>query len=158
DLVSGKELAVKRSCLDLELVLTLGELFEQTGSSARVFVGESNQGRAFERVVEDREFGAFNSALEQGVTYDTYVNASLAGLFTESGHCAYSHTTGIGHDSGQSDFGSLVDFSDDGFLVFEFNCHGFTPGFYRFIWPRPDVVLVSDSVTNREHHLRGLVF
>jgi hypothetical protein len=89
-----------------------------------VFVGESNQGRASERVVEDTEFSASNSALEQGVTYNTYVYASFTSLFTESGHCAYSHTTGISHDSGQSDFGSLVDFSDDGLLVFEFNCHG----------------------------------
>jgi hypothetical protein len=71
---------------------------------------------------------AFNGAAQQGVTYDTYVYASFAGLFTESGHSADSHATGISHDSGKTGFGSLVDFSDDGLFVFEFNCHGFTPG------------------------------
>lgn len=106
-----------------------------------------DQGRAFEHVVEHVELGAFNGALEQGVTYDFHVHTSFAGLFTESGHGAYGHATGIGHDSGQGSFGSLVDFSDDGLLVFEFNCHGFTPGCYRFVQPGPDVVLVSDSVT-----------
>lgn len=90
-----------------------------------MFLGERNQGRASEHVVEDTEFSVGNSALEQGVTYNTYVNASFTSLFTESGHRAYCYATGISHDSGQSDFGSLVDFSDDGLLVFEFNCHGF---------------------------------
>src|SRR5207253_1579655 len=125
DLISCEELALERSCLDLELVLTFGEFLEQTGSSARMLVGERDQGRASEHVVENTVFSVSNSALEQGVTYNTYVNTSFTSLFTESGHRAYCYATGISHDSGQSDFGSLVDFSDDGLLVFEFNCHGF---------------------------------
>src|SRR5690606_34627513 len=129
-----------------ELVLTLGEILEDTGSSARMFVGERNQGRAFEHVVEHVELSAFNGAAQQGVTHNAYVHTRSAGLFTESGHSTYGHATGISHDSGQGSFGSLVDFSDDGLLVFEFNCHGFTPGCYRFVQPEPDGVLVSDSV------------
>ncbi|MNR10664.1 hypothetical protein D3C85_1269270 [compost metagenome] len=89
-----------------------------------MFIGERNQGRAFEHVVEHFELSAGNGAASQGVTYDTHVYASFAGLFTESGHSGYGHATGISHDSGQASFGSLVDFSDDGLLVFEFNCHG----------------------------------
>ena len=91
-----------------------------------MFIGKCDQGRAFEHVVEHVELSAFNSALEQGVTHDFHVYTSRSGLFTESGHCADGHATGISHDSGQTGFGSLVDFSDDGLLVFEFNCHGFT--------------------------------
>ena len=34
---------------------------------------------------------------------------------------------------------------------------GLTPACYRFIRSKPNVVLVSDSVRNREHHLRRLV-
>ncbi|CRM88782.1 hypothetical protein [Pseudomonas sp. 22 E 5] len=90
-----------------------------------MFLGKRDQSRASEHVVEDTVFSVSNSALEQGVTYNTYVYASFTSLFTESGHSAYCHTTGISHDSGQSSFGSLVDFSDDGLLVFEINCHGF---------------------------------
>src|SRR5690606_30824820 len=106
-------------------VLTLGEILEDTGSSARMLSGKRNQGRAFEHVVEHVELSAFNSAAQQGITYDTYVDACSAGLFTESGHGPYSHAAGISHDSGKGSIGSLVDFSDDGFLVFEFDCHGF---------------------------------
>ncbi|KTC42209.1 hypothetical protein AO269_09785 [Pseudomonas putida] len=90
-----------------------------------MFVGEGDQGRASEHVVQNTVRSVCNSALEQGVTYDTYVYASFTSLFTESGHSAYCYATGISHDSGQSNLGSLVDFSDDGLLVFKFNCHGF---------------------------------
>ncbi len=111
-----------------------------------MLVGECDQGRAFEHVVEHVELSAFNGALEQGVTHDTHVHASFAGLFTESGHGPHGHATGIGHDSGQGSTGSLVDFSDDGLLVFEFDCHGF----YSWMLPVHPVetgrVLVSDSV------------
>lgn len=48
DLIGCEELTLEGSRLDLELVLTLGELTEDTSGSARMFVGESDQGRAFE--------------------------------------------------------------------------------------------------------------
>src|SRR5690606_13828638 len=124
NLVRCEELALKRSCLALELVLTLGKLFEDTGSSARMLFVEGNQGRAGELIVENTVRGVTDSALEQGVTYDTYVHASFTRLFTESGHSTHCHATGISHDCGKGAFGSLVDFSDDGLLVFESNCHG----------------------------------
>src|SRR5690606_4926089 len=91
DLIGCEELALECSGLDLELVLTLGEFLEDTGGSARMLVGERNQGRAFEHVVEHFELSAGNGAASQGVTYDTYVYASFAGLFTESGHSGYGH-------------------------------------------------------------------
>ena len=90
-----------------------------------MFIRECNQGRASEHVVEDTVFSVSNSALQQCVTYNTYVNTSFTSLFTESGHSANCHAAGISHNSRQGNFGSLVDFSDDGLLVFEFNCHGF---------------------------------
>ncbi len=60
DLVSRDELAFERGGLDLELVLTLGEILEDTGGSARMLLGKRDQGRALEGVVENVERRAFN--------------------------------------------------------------------------------------------------
>src|SRR5690606_38016877 len=69
DLVSCKVIAFKRGCLDLELVLALGEVLEQAGSGARMLIGKRDQSRTDKDVVQALVFGTFNSTTQQGVTY-----------------------------------------------------------------------------------------
>lgn len=119
---------------------------EDMSGSVWMFVGESDQGWVFEYVVEYVELGVFNGVFEQGVMYDFYVYISFVGFFMEFGYGVYGYVMGIGYDSGQGSFGSFVDFSDDGFFVFEFNCYGFIFGCYCFVQLGLDVVLVFDLV------------
>src|SRR5690606_32570825 len=131
DLVSCKVIAFTRGCLDLELVLALGEFLEQAGSGARMLVGKRDQSRTDKDVVQALVLGTFNSTTQQGVTYDTYVHASFASVFAQTSHGSYAYTAGISHNGRQRTFGSFVDFSDDGLFVFELDCHGFYSWIYH---------------------------
>ena len=131
DLRSFKEVAFKGCGLDLECALTLGELFEQTGSCTGMFVREGDKSRTYKDVVQAHKIGTFNSATHQRVTYNSYVHTSFTRIFTQTSHSSNAHAAGISHNSGERTFGSFVDFSDDGFLVFELNCHGFYSWIYH---------------------------
>ena len=52
--------------------------FVQTGGSARMLVGECNQGRTHKGFIQACVISAFNSATQRSVTYNTYVNTSFA--------------------------------------------------------------------------------
>src|SRR5690606_15332818 len=114
---------VKSAGLDFELLVRFGKLFEQTSGSARVFVGESNQGRTSQYVVQAREFGTFNRTTQQGVTHNAHVHTGFTSGFTQDGHLVYSHAARIGYNCGQGAFGSLVDFRNNCLSVFESQCH-----------------------------------
>ena len=94
-------------------------------------MGEGDKSRTCKDVVEALVLRTFNSATHQCVTYYTYGHTSFARIFAQTSHSSNAHAAGISHNSGERTFGSFVDFSDDGFLVFELNCHGFYSWIYH---------------------------
>jgi hypothetical protein len=92
-----------------------------------VFVGKGNQGWADKRVFDTLIRSAFNSATSQGVADNFHPHATGASFRTQSIHLSYGDTAGIRNNSGKSALCSLLDFSDNRFLVFESYCHKFSP-------------------------------
>ncbi len=96
-----------------------------------MLVGKRDQSRTHKGFVQALVLGTFDRTTQQGVTYNAYVNASFTCILAETSHSSNGHTAGISHNGRQRTFGSFVDFSDDGFFVFELNCHGFYSWIYH---------------------------
>src|SRR5690606_29568004 len=94
---------------DIQLGIVLGELLEQTGSSAHVVLGhrQTNEARANQRVVQQRKVRIFQGATRQGVTNNAQINVVLAGLVTQSGDLRYGKASVVGDHSRESTVGGF---------------------------------------------------
>src|SRR5699024_9233582 len=89
--------------------------------------------------------GTANSDFGQVVTNNLQTHILSTSLGTQSRHVARGNTTIVSQNHRQSTTGSLVDFSDDRFLVFESNCHWISPRFSRVYPYKPIITLREPS-------------
>jgi len=155
-----KEVAFKGCGLDLECAPDSWRLFEQTGSLHGMFVREGDK----ESDLQERRFRTQNRYLQQRDASACYVQTrtytrglqrasfNAEPVISSNAHNAAGHQPPTG---GERTFGSFVDFSDDAFLVFELNCHGFYSLDLTIESPRATCFWVfgSQPALNREHHL-----
>src|SRR5690606_32525843 len=103
------------------------ELLEDTGSRTWVFVGKGNESRADKSLFGTFKGSAFNSATGQGIADHFHPYTTGSGLSAQGIHLADGDATGVDNHGREGGLGSLLDFSDNRFLVFKSYSHKFSP-------------------------------
>src|SRR5690606_7231257 len=117
--------------LDLKCFLFLRKILQETRSGSGIFHRESKYGRTNQSFVNALELSTLNGNLRQVVTNNPQIDVFGTSLGTKRCHVTGGDTAIVSHNHRQSVTSSLVDFSDDRLLVFESNCHWFSPRFRR---------------------------
>ncbi|EON90585.1 50S ribosomal protein L7/L12 [Marinobacter lipolyticus SM19] len=131
NLVCTHQLTADGQALDLKCLFLFGKILEQACCRTRIFHRERQNGRANQGLINALELSTANRNLCQVVTNNLQMHAFSTSLGTKSRHITRGDTTVVSQNHRQSTTGSLVDFSDDRFLVFESNCHWISPRFRR---------------------------
>src|SRR6056297_579466 len=143
DLVCTHQLSADGQSLNLERFFLLGKILQQTRCCARIFHRECQNGRTNQRFINALELCTTNRDLCEVVTNNLQTHVFGTSLGTKRRHVTRGNTTVVSHNHRQSTTGSLVDFSDDRFLVFESNCHWISPRFRRVFPANPHIPLAG---------------